>query len=136
MDSDEGDAVSRARSAMAASVVQTSRGFAYNNAWANHRLLSACANLSQEEFEARRTGFFSSLQRTLNHIDVIDLFYIDALEGGWLGPKAWENTVPYQANRRGSSIDPRNSVHDLVLSRSRIAAAGCGQRSFRQLQDR
>ena len=80
---------------MAASVVQTFRGFAYNNAWANHRLLSACAKLSQEEFEARRTGFFPSLQRTLNHIYVIDLFYIDALEGGWLGPKAWENTVPY-----------------------------------------
>ena len=82
---------------MAASVVQTFRGFAYNNAWVNHRLHSACANLSQEEFEARRTGFFPSLQRTLNHIYVIDLFYIDALEGGWLGPKAWENTVPYQS---------------------------------------
>jgi uncharacterized damage-inducible protein DinB len=80
---------------MAASVVQTFRGFAYNNAWANHRLLSACAKLSQEEFEAPRTGFFPSLQRTLNHIYVIDLFYIDALEGGWLGPKAWEDAVPY-----------------------------------------
>ena len=80
---------------MAASLVQTFRAFAYNNAWANHRLLSACANLSQEEFDAPRTGFFLSLQRTLNHIYVVDLFYIDALEGGWLGPKAWENTIPY-----------------------------------------
>jgi len=46
------------------------------------------------EFEAERTGFFPSLQMTLNHIYVIDLFYVDALEGGWLGPKAWENQVP------------------------------------------
>jgi uncharacterized damage-inducible protein DinB len=80
---------------MAASIVQVFRAFACNNAWANHRLLTACANLSQQEFEAERTGFFPSLRGTLNHIHVIDHFYIDALEGGWLGPKAWKNQVPY-----------------------------------------
>lgn len=79
---------------MPAGLVQTYRAFAYNNAWANYRLLAACANLNQEDFEAERTGFFPSLQRTLNHIYVIDLFYVDALEGGWLGPQAWENEVP------------------------------------------
>ena len=68
---------------------------AYNNAWANHRLLNACEGLSQAEFAAPRTGFFPSLQATLNHILVIDLFYVDALEGGWLGPRAWANEVPY-----------------------------------------
>jgi uncharacterized damage-inducible protein DinB len=81
---------------MPADLVQTYRAFAYNNAWANHRLLTACAGLDQSEFEAERTGFFPSLQATLNHICVIDLFYVDALEGGWLGPKAWENAVPYR----------------------------------------
>jgi uncharacterized damage-inducible protein DinB len=80
---------------MPADIVQTYRAFAYNNAWANHRLLTACGALSQQDFEAKRTGFFPSLQLTLNHIHVIDLFYVDALEGGWLGPKAWENEVPY-----------------------------------------
>jgi uncharacterized damage-inducible protein DinB len=80
---------------MSPGLVQTFRAFAYNNAWANHRLLVACANLCRQEFEAQRTGFFPSLQATLNHIYVIDLFYIDALEGGWLGPKAWENPIPY-----------------------------------------
>lgn len=80
---------------MSAGFVQTYRAFAYNNAWANHRLLTACAALSQGEFEAERTGFFPSLQRTLNHIYVIDVFYVDALEGGWLGPVAWENEVPH-----------------------------------------
>ena len=39
-------------------LVQTHRAFAYNNAWANHRLLGACAELTQGEFEAERTGFF------------------------------------------------------------------------------
>jgi uncharacterized damage-inducible protein DinB len=79
---------------MAAGLVQTYRAFAYNNAWANHRLLTACEGLSQQDFEAKRTNFFPSLQLTLNHIYVIDLFYVDALEGGWLGPKAWENEIP------------------------------------------
>ncbi|WP_395407361.1 DinB family protein [Pseudoduganella sp. UC29_106] len=56
------------------------RAAAYNNAWANHRLLRACAQLSQENFEAGRTGFFPSLKATLNHILTVDWFYIDALE--------------------------------------------------------
>jgi uncharacterized damage-inducible protein DinB len=79
---------------MAASFVQTYRAFAYNNAWANYRLLTACANLNHKDFEAHRTGFFPSLQMTLNHIYVVDMFYVDALEGGRLGPKAWENPIP------------------------------------------
>jgi uncharacterized damage-inducible protein DinB len=33
----------------------TLRVMAYNNAWANHRLLSACRVLSQAEFEALST---------------------------------------------------------------------------------
>ena len=82
---------------MPAGLVQTFRAFAHNNAWANHRLLTACADLSEAEFAAMRTGFFPSLQATLNHIYIIDLFYIDALEGGWLGPKAFANDVPYPA---------------------------------------
>jgi uncharacterized damage-inducible protein DinB len=96
---------------MGVGLVQTHRAFACNNAWANHRLLSACAGLSQGEFEARRTGFFPSLQATLNHIYVIDLFYIDALEGGWLGPAAWENPVPFPAladlSQAQASMDKR-----------------------------
>jgi uncharacterized damage-inducible protein DinB len=47
---------------------------AYNNAWANHRLLNACAQLSQAEFEAPRTGFFPSIRATLNHNLTVDWF--------------------------------------------------------------
>lgn len=79
---------------MPASLLQALRAMAYNNAWANHRLLSACAGLSQAEFEATRIGFFPSIQATLNHILVVDWFYVDALEGGTLGPAAWANRVP------------------------------------------
>src|SRR3984957_17724918 len=97
--------------AMPAGFVQTYRAFAHNSAWANHRLLTACARLSQQEFEATRTGFFPSLQMTLNHIYVIDLFYVDALEGGWLGPKAWENDVPCpslaELKRAQAEVDKR-----------------------------
>ena len=70
------------------------RTMAYNNGWANHRLLAACAALSQADFTAPRTGFFPSLRATLNHILIIDRFYIDALEGGTLGPAAWANQEP------------------------------------------
>ena len=72
------------------------RAMAYNNAWANHRLLTACATLSQQDFDAPRIGFFPSLRATLNHILTVDLFYIDAMEGGTLGPAAWANPEPCQ----------------------------------------
>ncbi len=70
------------------------RAMAYNNAWANHRLLTACIRLSPDEFIAKRTGFFPSLRATLNHILVIDRFYVDAMEGGTLGPAAWADPEP------------------------------------------
>ncbi|MBC8055553.1 MAG: DinB family protein [Rhizobiales bacterium] len=53
---------------------------AFNNAWANHRLLGACAQLAQAEFEAPRTGFFPSIQATLNHTLTVDWYYIDSIE--------------------------------------------------------
>ncbi len=100
---------------MGAGLVQTYRAFAYNNAWSNHRLLAACAKLQPGEFEAPHTGFFPSIQATLNHIYIIDLFYIDALEGGWLGPKAWENRIPFPAladlSQAQAAMDQRLNAH-------------------------
>ncbi|WP_421988658.1 DinB family protein [Roseococcus sp.] len=84
---------------------------ARNNAWANHRLLKACAQLTQAEFEAPRTGFFPSIQATLNHILVIDRFYVDAMEGGRLGPAAWADALPCATvadlQREQSAVDRR-----------------------------
>jgi uncharacterized damage-inducible protein DinB len=67
---------------------------AYNNAWANYRLLSAAADLSQAEFVAPRVGFFPSLCATFNHTLTVDWFYVDAMEGGTLGPAAFANEEP------------------------------------------
>ena len=53
---------------------------AYNNAWANHRLLGACARLSDAEFVAARVSFFPSIKATLNHILTVDWYYLEALE--------------------------------------------------------
>lgn len=80
---------------MPASHLQSLTALAYNNAWANRRLHDVCSRLSQAEFEAERTGFFPSIRATLNHILVIDHFYVDALEGGSLGPAAWAEPVPH-----------------------------------------
>ena len=42
---------------MPASHLQSLRAMAHNNAWANHRLLGACAKLTQAEFEAAQVGY-------------------------------------------------------------------------------
>jgi uncharacterized damage-inducible protein DinB len=61
------------------------RQMAANNAWANHRLLAACARLSQQDFVAPRTSFFPSLKATLNHNLTVDWYYVDALERALAG---------------------------------------------------
>ncbi|MBC7975049.1 MAG: DinB family protein [Myxococcales bacterium] len=58
---------------------------AFNNAWANHRLLGACAQLSPAEFAAPRTGFFPSIRATLNHTLTVDWYYLDAIERSLAG---------------------------------------------------
>jgi uncharacterized damage-inducible protein DinB len=97
---------------LAASHLQTLRAMAYNNGWANHRLLAACAMLTQADFEAPRTGFFSSIQATLNHILIIDRFYVDALEGGTLGPAAWAHRTPCKTV---SDLQPAQAAVDRRL---------------------
>jgi uncharacterized damage-inducible protein DinB len=56
------------------------RAMACNNAWANKRLLAACAALPPGELDAPRTGFFPSILLTLRHILCVDWFYVAALE--------------------------------------------------------
>ena len=119
------------------------RAMAYNNGWANHRLLGACARLSQADFVAPRTGFFPSLRATLNHILIIDRFYIDAIEGGTLGPAAWANREPCEtaiilraaqseADRRLIALAKRLAVADL----DRVVDIHRGDRIQRERLDR
>ena len=58
---------------------------ALNNAWANATFYRAVERLTSEDFQAERPGFFPSLCRTLNHIYEVDLYYVDALDGGGRG---------------------------------------------------
>jgi uncharacterized damage-inducible protein DinB len=64
---------------------------AYNNAWANHRLLKACLQLRWDEFCAPRTGFFPSIKATLNHILTVDWFYLEMMERSLAGLPPAEN---------------------------------------------
>lgn len=97
--------------AMPMSAVLPYQAMAYNNAWANHRLLAACARLAPTEFTRQRTGFFPSLRATLNHILTIDWFYVDAMEGGTLGPAAWVDPEPCETvealQHAQSAVDQR-----------------------------
>ena len=63
-------------------LVEHLRAMARNNAWANFRLLNACSHLTEEMYRARRTSFFPSIHLTLNHILVVDWYYLDALDNG------------------------------------------------------
>lgn len=68
---------------------------AYNNAWSNYRLHRACAALDAKELAAPRQSFFGSIIATLNHILIVDWFYVSALEGACIGPSAFAEDVPH-----------------------------------------
>lgn len=70
---------------------------ALNNAWANETLYAAVVRLSPGAFTARRPGFFPALSQTLNHILLVDRFYLAALEGA---------PVPYDAIHAEDVGDP------------------------------
>jgi uncharacterized damage-inducible protein DinB len=71
------------------------RQLARSNHLANRRLQIAIAALQPGEWQAPRTGFFPSLRATLNHIYIVDLFYIDAAHGGTLGLAAFDIAEPF-----------------------------------------
>lgn len=66
-------------------LARTYRLMALNNAWANATLYAAMAEMDAAAFAAPRPGFFPSLKATMNHIWLLDLYYLDALEEGGLG---------------------------------------------------
>jgi uncharacterized damage-inducible protein DinB len=70
---------------------------AANNAWSNFRLHRAVMQLSAEAFlAADRTSFFPSIAVTLNHILVVDWYYIDALERGGKGKSIFDDMMPFR----------------------------------------
>jgi uncharacterized damage-inducible protein DinB len=99
---------------------------AYNNAWANHRLLKACALLSQQELVAPRVSFFPSIIHTLNHILTVDWLYIGALEGDCPGKAAFEPEIPFpdfaDLDREQRAADLRLIVHCRGLTAAALEA--------------
>ena len=51
------------------------------NAWANNRLHTICAELSENEIKLDRGAFFNSIFGTLNHILLVDILYRERLLG-------------------------------------------------------
>ena len=47
------------------------------NAWANERILDACAGLEDAEYHKNRQAFFGSIHGTLNHILLVQKLTID-----------------------------------------------------------
>ncbi len=92
---------------------------AYNNAWANHRLLKACAALSREDFGAPRVGFFPSLKATLNHTVTVDWYYVDALERALHGvehdPRPWRFFEPEEPFESLAELAPEQRAVDRRL---------------------
>lgn len=66
-----------------------------NNAWANRRLHEACRGLPDDGFRAPRGGFFGSISRTLNHILIVDWYYLDQMSGAGLGYWLRQDEEPY-----------------------------------------
>ena len=61
--------------------IRTFRKLAQANRLANARLHVACAALDPAELTAARPAFFGTIQKTLNHILMVDRFYLNALLG-------------------------------------------------------
>lgn len=55
------------------------------NRWANRRLYTACAELSDADYRKQRPAFFKSIHGTLNHLLVGDRIWLARIEGAASG---------------------------------------------------
>jgi uncharacterized damage-inducible protein DinB len=94
-------------------VIEHLRAMARNNAWSNHRLLNACARLSPAEYVARRTSFFPSIRATLNHILMVDGYYIDSLED--MREAAVERALAFVEHESFAALDAAQRASDRRL---------------------
>ena len=89
------------------SAVHILRRLAHNNAWSSLRLHRACAKLSEADYAKERVSFFPSLPRTLNHILIVDWYYVDALERGGKGRSLFADEMPYGSDLAGLAAAQR-----------------------------
>jgi len=105
---------------------------AYQNAWANQRLLAACSQLSQEDFAAPRTSFFPSLKATLNHNLTVDWYYVDALERFVRGQPV--NTDPWHFYEPEEPFAACRELHAAQRDVDRRLVAACTALTEAQLE--
>ncbi|MBF9031750.1 nuclease [Rhodobacterales bacterium HKCCE3408] len=63
---------------------------ALNNAWANATLYEALGQMPDDAFAAEYPSFFGSIPATLDHILMVDLYYMDAMKGAGKGRSVFE----------------------------------------------
>jgi uncharacterized damage-inducible protein DinB len=63
------------------------------NAWANRRLYDACAQLSADDYLAKRPSFFGSIHATLNHILVGDRVWLSRFQDRPRGIKSLDQIL-------------------------------------------
>ena len=116
------------------------RKLARNNRLANVRLHNACLQLSAAELVEPRTSFFPTIRATLNHILIVDRFYIDALKGGTLGHGAFARAEPYLTKdalmAQQSALDEELIAFIDSLDEKGLAATTYVHRGTRIQQDR
>lgn len=88
---------------------------AENNAWSNLRLYTACAALEPTAYFAKRPCFFGSIHNTLHHLLLVDLRYMERIEGR-LPPDALPEDMPHGdlAAMTGSRRTADRRLIDLV----------------------
>lgn len=84
------------------------------NRLANHRLDAACLRLTHDEWTAPRTSFFPSIAATLNHILIVDWYYVDALEEGGRGTAVFADEMP--CGSMASLADTQRTVDERLIA--------------------
>lgn len=83
---------------------------------------------------------FPSIRATLNHILIIDWFYVDALEGGALGPAAWADAEPFldlpSLTQAQHAVDVRLLTFCETLTPAMLASTVRVHRATRVQRDR
>jgi uncharacterized damage-inducible protein DinB len=102
------------------------RRLAQNNAWSNLRLHNACAKLSAADYGATRTSFFPSIPQTLNHILIVDWYYLDALEHGGKGRSVFDDEMPCRDDLAALAAAQRTSDLRLVAFTDALSDAALG----------
>jgi uncharacterized damage-inducible protein DinB len=94
------------------------------NRLANHRLHTAMAALTDQDFHAPRTGFFPSLAATLNHILEVDQYYVGALCGDAGLADHWSRYLP-DTELAPLATRQRRSDERLIAFCDTLDDAGC-----------